>query len=144
MSQDASDPLAVARRWFAAVTGKDHDAMAALLTEDTTQFVAFNEAGDLDWADLCRAAGRDAVLEYWHIAWTRERSLALHVEDMVGSADGTTVFAEVTGDIEMADGRPYRNRYVYRLDLRDGQVARVRTYYNPVNSARAFDRPITL
>ena len=58
------------------------------------------------------------------------------------TADGSRLFIEQRGNMTMADGRPYRNRYVFRFDVRDGRVSHVREYINPIISAHAFDRPI--
>jgi ketosteroid isomerase-like protein len=41
-----------------------------------------------------------------------------------------------------AKGRPYINRYVYRLDMRDGRICRLREYCNPVTVAVAFEMPM--
>ena len=135
-------PLPVQDQWFAAVNGKDMAEMDRILTDDTAQDVPFNESGVIEWPKLRRAGGRADVLEYWRVAWKKERHVDVRVEDLVEAKDLPVVFAEATGHHVMADGKPYENRYIFRFDLRDGRIARAREYYNPVNTARAFGRPI--
>ena len=52
------------------------------------------------------------------------------------------MFLETYGKLTMANGRDYRNRYVMKMVTADGLVAHVREYYNPIQSAYAFGRPI--
>ncbi len=42
----------------------------------------------------------------------------------------------------MANGRPYRNRYIFRFETKNGKITRIREYTNPVTSAIAFGLPL--
>ncbi len=44
--------------------------------------------------------------------------------------------------MKMANGRPYENRYVFRFDVENGKIRRIREYLNPVTSAVAFGLPL--
>ncbi|MGE0829948.1 MAG: nuclear transport factor 2 family protein [Hyphomonadaceae bacterium] len=139
-----SSAVELARAFMAAVSAKDIDALDRMFTEDTAQDVPFNEAGQIDWPSLRRADGKPAVMEYWRIAFAKIEKIGFHLESILEVEGGEAAFAELVGDNVMADGKPYRNRYVMRFDVRDGKIWRVREYYNPVISARAFGRPIAI
>ncbi len=59
------------------------------------------------------------------------------------TGDGRVVFVEGFGQVTMANGRDYRNRYVFRMTVDGDKVTSVREYYNPIAAARAFGREIT-
>jgi ketosteroid isomerase-like protein len=40
--------------------------------------------------------------------------------------------------MEMSNGRPYKNRYIFRFDVENGKIKRIREYCNPVTGALAF------
>lgn len=54
---------------------------------------------------------------------------------------GSIACIEATGDRIMPTGA-YANRYVFRIDVRDGRIAGLRECLNPVTAAIAFGRPI--
>jgi ketosteroid isomerase-like protein len=56
--------------------------------------------------------------------------------------DPNVVFAGALGAMAMVNGRPHNNRYVFRFDLRDGKIPRIREYCNPVTSAVSFGIPL--
>jgi ketosteroid isomerase-like protein len=58
------------------------------------------------------------------------------------TGDGSRVFIEQRGNMVLPDGRPYRNKYVFRFSIRDGRISHVREYFNPVIAAYAFRRKI--
>lgn len=41
-------------------------------------------------------------------------------------------------------GRPYEQEYVVFLTARDGKIAHLREYFNPVQAAVAFDAPVAV
>ncbi len=57
---------------------------------------------------------------------------------ITASADTTTTFVQTKGDFVTADGRPYRNVYVFRFDWRDGKIVSWEEYANPMTIIRAF------
>jgi ketosteroid isomerase-like protein len=54
------------------------------------------------------------------------------------SADGATTFVQTRGDFVTADGRPYRNVYVFRFDWRDNKIVLWEEYANPITIIRTF------
>lgn len=57
------------------------------------------------------------------------------------TADGTTSISEAKGDFVTADGRPYRNVYVFRLDWHHGRVTAGVEYANPATICATFALP---
>ena len=56
--------------------------------------------------------------------------------------DPDVAFAYGLGVMTMANGRPYRNRYVFRFETAGGKIRRIREYANAVTSAIAFGLPL--
>jgi ketosteroid isomerase-like protein len=66
------------------------------------------------------------------------RSASFTSRRITASADSTTTFVQAQGDFVTADGRPYRNVYVFRFDWRDGRITSWEEYANPITILRTF------
>lgn len=126
----------LARAYFTALQAKDKAAILALLSEDFLLEAPMNSSGPnglpTSWAGL-QAAGAGYEKAFRVID-------ALKFEDLVltPSRDGAVVFAEGRGAMRMADGRPYANVYVFRIDVDGGRISRIREYADPGRAAAAF------
>lgn len=130
-------------RFFKAVATRDMAALEAVLTEDAVYEFPFSETGSTAPGGFRRYAGRAEVIALW--AGTSGSGLKAAPPEEVEltiAADGSRLFIEQRGNMTMPDGKIYRNRYVFRFDLRDGRVSHVKEYFNPIISAYAFGRPI--
>ena len=129
--------------FFKAVATKDTAALAKSITDDAVYELPFSETGSTEPGQFRRYVGAAAVIEFW-TATTANGPKSLGPEDVELSvnADGSKVFIEQRGNMVLSDGRPYRNRYVFRFAIRDGRVCHVREYFNPVTAAYAFKRKI--
>ena len=59
------------------------------------------------------------------------------------SADPEAAVAEVRAEaLIKATGRTYRQEYVIFLRAKDGKIAHLREYFDPVRAAKAMDTPI--
>lgn len=135
--------LDVFRRWNEAVDAQDLDAVRSCMAEDIVLEIPFSESGQVEDGKFRRYTGVEEVSGFWATAFRAEGESAGPCNcEITVSADGTTVFLETYGKLTMADGRDYRNRYVMKMVTRDGFVTHVREYYNPIQSAYAFGRPI--
>jgi ketosteroid isomerase-like protein len=133
----------VVRAYFATIDAKDAEGMRSLLSDDIVVELPFNESGRVEqgWFRVYR--GVDEVMAFWATAWSLEgESPGLLDAEVTITGDGRVVFVEAYGDVIMAGGRRYRNRYVLRMTVEDDRVATYREYYNPIISARAFGRDI--
>lgn len=88
-------------------------------------------------------AGREAVLH--HVGWFvgaveqfRFYDLRIHASDSPDEAS-----AEVKAEgIITATGRTYRQDYVLFVRVKDGKIAFIREYFDPVRAALALEAPI--
>jgi uncharacterized protein len=130
-------------KFFKAVAGKDATALAEVFADDAVYEIPFSENGSTEPGQFRRYEGSAEVVKFW-MATTANGPKNLgaeHVELFI-TADGSTVFIEQQGNLVLSDGRPYRNKYVFRFSMNDGRISHVREYYNPVIAAYAFKRKI--
>jgi ketosteroid isomerase-like protein len=130
----------------------------AELVNQTNRFLDLLEAGDragvadmLDehivWSarmsagpddDNTPARGREAFGSRLSAIGRLTRSARFVDRRITASADEPTTFVQTNGDFVTADGRPYRNVYVFRFDWRDGKIATWEEYANPITIIRTF------
>jgi len=130
----------------------------AELVDQTNRFLNLLEAGDragiaemLDdqivWStpmssgraqDSEPARGREAFGSQLGSISGLMRSAKFIDRRITASADTTTTFVQTNGDFVTADGRPYRNVYVFRFDWRDGKITSWEEYANPITIISAF------
>ncbi len=134
---------AAVRMFFKAVAKADMAALADAVTDDVIYEMPFSESGSTEAGTYRRFVGRADVIGFWRAT----SGVGIKVEppedvEISVLGDGSRLFIEQRGDMTMPDGKRYRNRYVFRYDIRDGRVSYVREYINPIISAYAFGRPI--
>jgi ketosteroid isomerase-like protein len=136
----ANPAAELAEAYLVALQAKDKEAILAIVTDDFELEVPCNVSGTNDFSDSWR--GLEAAAAGWDNAF-REIEV-LHYTDLefTGGEDGKVAFAEGLGVMKMANGRPYENRYVFRFDVENGKIRRIREYLNPVTSAVAFGIPL--
>jgi ketosteroid isomerase-like protein len=131
------------RGWFTTTHEKDLEGVRALMADDILVEIPFSESGSTADGRFRVYRGVDAVCDFWATAFKAEgESEGMLGTEITMSADGRMVFVEGRGNLSMANGRTYRNRYVMRFVIEDGKVAHVREYYNPIVSAYGFRREI--
>jgi two-component system, LuxR family, response regulator FixJ len=136
--EPAASAPATVERFLQAMEAKDRDAVGQLVAGNVRIEYPFDRSGCT--VDGCwrRFEGREAVLTgYVDPAFKRIGRIRWIEREMSLSKDGRRVFVEALGDMQLADGTPYRNRYVLRFDLADGQIAGLKEYLNPVTAAIA-------
>ena len=134
---------AAVKAFFRAIAQRDMAALGDAVTDDAVYEMPFSESGSTEPGLFRRFEGRAAVLEFWEkTSGSGIASLPPEDVELSITADGARLFIEQRGNMTMPDGKPYRNRYVFRFDIRDGRVAEVREYINPIIAAYAFGRPV--
>ncbi len=134
---------AAVKAFFRAIAARDMAALGQAVTDDAVYEMPFSESGSTAPGLFRRFEGRDAVVEFWEkTSGGGIASLPPEDVELSITADGGRLFIEQRGDMTMPDGKPYRNRYVFRFDIRDGRISHVREYINPIISAYAFSRPV--
>jgi len=131
------------RSYWAAVLGQDAAALRPLLSEDVLVDLPFSESGQVTEGHFRAFRGIEEVMAFWATAFSLEgEDSGLYDAEVTVSSDGHVVFVEGFGQVTMANGHDYRNRYVFRVVIDGDQVTHFREYYNPIVSARAFGREI--
>jgi ketosteroid isomerase-like protein len=135
--------LKALKAWSTATQHKDLDTLRTLMNEDIVIELPFNESGKTDKESYRIYRGIEACLGFWAVAFKAEGEMHAPSEtELTVSSDGSRLFLETRGHLTMSTGKTYRNRYVMRLDIKDGRVSHVKEYYNPIQSAYAFGRPV--
>jgi ketosteroid isomerase-like protein len=131
------------RRFFRAVAAKDPTGLAESITEDAIYEIPFSESGSSEPGGFRRYVGAQEVIDFWmSTVADGPRNLGADEVELSITGDGSRVFIEQRGNMILSDGRPYRNKYVFRFSISDGKVSHVREYFNPVIAAYAFRRKI--
>ena len=76
--------------------------------------------------------GREKVLEVVRGAASRRSKLEFEDVRILRTEDPELLVATARGHATMADGRPYRNQYVFMTRIRDGVVLEHTEYLNPL------------
>ena len=135
--------LKVLNEWTNATENKDLEKLRSLMNDDIVIELPFNESGKTDKESYRIYRGIEACVGFWVVAFKAEGEMHMPSEsELTVSSDGARVFLETRGHLTMSSGKDYRNRYVMRLDIKNGRVSHVKEYYNPIQSAYAFGRPI--
>jgi ketosteroid isomerase-like protein len=66
------------------------------------------------------------------------KSVRYDIEDISTTQDGSRVFVEARGDFVTDDGKSYRNRYIFRLDIEGDHVVLQKEYFNVATSNAVF------
>jgi ketosteroid isomerase-like protein len=131
------------RRFFKAVAAKDAAALAESITEDAIYEIPFGESGSSEPGGFRSFHGAAAVVDFWMTTLAGGlQNLGADDVELSITGDGSRVFIEQRGNMILSDGRPYRNKYVFRFSIRDGRVSHVREYLNPIIAAYVFRRKI--
>lgn len=131
------------KRWLKAIAAKDAAALRDAACDEVIYEIMLSESGLTRDDSHRRFVGADAVIAFWEGTFgSGITGVGFDDVELSITGDGGRLFIEQRGDLVMADGKPYRNRYVFRFDIRDGKISHIREYFNPVTAAYAFARTI--
>tara|TARA_R110002124_G_scaffold102957_2_gene251411 strand:- start:11038 stop:11478 length:441 start_codon:yes stop_codon:yes gene_type:complete len=136
------DAIALVKEWIRGDLEQDKAAKEAVIADDVILEIPFSESGRTDEGYFRRYTGRAEVLGFVDTAFAAEKNVEIVDPSYSLSADGSDVFVECYGNVEMTSGQMYRNRYVMRFKVSDNKIVLIREYYNPIVSAIAFQREI--
>jgi ketosteroid isomerase-like protein len=122
------------RRFLAAMAEHDFATLADLFDPDVTVVNLMTLDGSQDSQRPHR--GRDQAAAYFR--QVDELMPQRELRDLRVTTAGDTVFVQFNGDFRTADGRPYRNVYVFRFDWRDGRITSLEEYGNPITFINTF------
>src|SRR5262249_40847192 len=112
--------------------------MLALLTDDSVMECVLGLDGDN--APRRFWDGMAGARDHYDRAFDAVESIEFTDVAINQTLDANLVFAEALGSMTMSNGRPYANGYVFRFQLRDGRIATLWEYCNPVTAAISFER----
>jgi ketosteroid isomerase-like protein len=122
-------------RFLDLLEAGDRAGLAELLDDHIVWSAPMSFGGD---ADGQPARGREAFGSRLGSISELMRSASFTGRRITASADNATTFVQTRGDFVTADGRPYRNTYVFRLDWLDGKIVSWEEYANPITILRTF------
>jgi ketosteroid isomerase-like protein len=137
---DKAEAEELGREYLRALQAKDKQAIFAIIAADFVLEVPLNVSGSNDFSDSWR--GLEAADANYDTTFRIIENLVYTELEFTPGRDPDIAFAEGLGVMEMANGQPYRNRYIFRFEARDGKLWRIREYTNPVTSAIAFGLPL--
>lgn len=123
--------------FYRALMAKDFDSWGALFAPDARQENPFMpEAEGVDES----FEGRERILFHYRTALQNRRGLVFDILAIHETADPDCTIVEVAGKSEVPEtGRIYDQRYIWLFRYRDGKIAVMREYFNPLVFEAAFD-----
>jgi len=118
---------AITDKFFNAMAAEDADTALSLLTPDATLHAPYNPNGDASDAGIRSLPAalyvKGAMVTYDNLVFEdRKYSLA---------DNGQTMWVEAEGRLRVAaTGKPYENRYVFKLDFDGDKIASITEYTN--------------
>jgi ketosteroid isomerase-like protein len=134
-------PLDVVQDFIERIEARDMAALDIAALETTLAEAAFIEHPIALPGVNARFDGREAVMSYFRQTAQNFSSIAFVNKTFYEA--GNFVFAEMSGDFITADGRPYRNRYLWRFEVVEGKFVSILEYTNPSIFAQTFGIPVT-
>ena len=127
MTTSTEESKQVAQAFFAAMAAGDGDTIGNLLSDDVSwtfpgdmPFSATHVGKEAVFADLLAQTG--PYFEPGH--------LGIEIHNVL--ADGPLVVVEYTGRNLTKTGRKYENEYVFVIEVADGQIQKIRAYFDTI------------
>jgi len=130
------------QQFLQAFERRDLPALSSMLDPGVTLVHPISFSGSQDPDPDGRFVGKEQVLGYFGQAYELMARIDF-VDDRVSVVGGgRTSFVQANGNFTTADGRPYRNVYLFRIDWRGGRIVSGEEYYNPVTFSETFGKPL--
>jgi len=129
------DREAVIRELFQRLSAHEWESASELTTED----VEFELAYAPDFMEM-PVRGRAGLVDlYTSILGAMFDDFTLTPDEFILGADPDVAVATYTSDaVVKQNGKPYRNRYITRISVSDGQIRRFKEFSNPLVLMEAF------
>jgi uncharacterized protein len=136
--QAASDTEAVALSYFSLLVRKDLDRFANIWNEDAVQRVPFTPEGLGKFVPEA-FVGRQAIVNHYRAAIRNRRNHVFWIDQIHNTADPGCVIVEARASSIIGEtDAVYENNYVCVFHIRNGKIAELREYANPLPVMRAF------
>jgi ketosteroid isomerase-like protein len=131
---DRERDMATIHGVFDALRRRDIAAFAERFADDARYEMPFGEPGAPGALE-----GRAAIKQAFDQMPATFSSVEIRELELFPTTVDGTYFAEFHGVfMVIRTGKPYDSRYVMKFELRDGRVALLREYLNPIKRAEAF------
>ncbi len=136
-------PPNLVRTYLEALLRQDVEALCALVTDHFVLACPFGLNGGNAPEDALAWRGIDDYRDHY-CADFRKTITVQRLTDIVirRVVDSDMIYAEAFGDMIWANGRPYKNRYVFRFDFRNGKICELLEFCNPITGAIAAGLPL--
>ena len=141
LTEQQAQSLAVVQSYFDASIRGDLTTIESLFTDNIVEVIPLGPTGDL--APFATYTGKDEVMGYQQVILDNFSQIRYIDSLDTVSANGDAVFFEAKGDAVGAEGgKPYKNVYVFKFTVQNGQIARIDEYANPVTYSKLMGLPV--
>ena len=141
MSTDHLAPLDLVEIFFEALEKHDISLIERHLADDVVEIIPFSNTGKPD--PFYAFNGKAEVLGYLNTIVTNFSRVVLVDRRYSVSDNGSSVFLQAEGDLVQAGtGAKYQNVYIFKFEIRDGQLVHIDEYANPITYALLAGLPL--
>jgi ketosteroid isomerase-like protein len=134
--RDADEALVLS--YFTTLMQRDLDAFEALWQEDAEQVIPFLPEGFGRFVPDTMS-GRDALMAHYRVAFENRREHVFWIDAIHAMREPGSIVVEAHARSLVGEtGRVYENRYVCFFEIRNGRLARLKEYVNPLAFMKAF------
>ena len=131
MSNDQLASLDLAKLFFEALEKHDISIVERHLADDVVEVIPYSNTGTPD--PFYVFTGKAEVLGYLNTIITNFSRVVLNNKRYTVSEGASAVFLQAEGDLVQAGtDTKYQNVYIFKFDIRDGQIVHIDEYANPV------------
>ena len=124
--------------YFTLLMKRDLEGFETLWQPDAVQEIPFVPEG---FGEFVTSAfnGRDEIMAHYRAAFANRRDHVFVIDDIHRTDDPDCIIVEAHARSLVGEtGRVYENRYVCVFRLREGKLALLREYVNPLQFMKAF------
>ena len=134
----ATDTEAAALRYFQYLVTRDMDRFDTIWTEDAVQRVPFTPEG-LGTVVQSAFEGRHTIVEHYRLVTKNRRDHVFWIDHTHHTSDPNCIIFEAHARSVIGEtGVAYENQYVCVFHIRDGKIAELKEYANPLPVMRTF------
>jgi uncharacterized protein len=136
--EPASPDQAVALSYFTLLMKRDMEGFADIWHDDAAQDIPFPPEGFGKFV-TARFADKGEIMDHYNVAFANRRDHVFWIDEIYETKDPGTVIIEaharsVVGETE----KVYENNYICVFVVRDGKLALLKEYANPLAFMNAF------
>jgi ketosteroid isomerase-like protein len=129
---------AVALSYFSLLVRRDMTRLETIWHEDAVQHIPFPPDGLGEFAPTA-FVGREAIMDHYRAAFANRREHVFWIDHLHRTTDGGTIIVEAHARSVLGEtGAVYENVYVCVFMIRDGRIAELREYANPLPAMKVF------